>query len=230
MSEPPLRVAVLSPQPVVAEGLRAILAPARDRVQLVELDYDEPEPDVVLYDALSLLRGDTTDLDILVGKTAAAVLVVSRDLRPGLAAEALAAGADGHISLSADRDDILEALESAATGWSVGDAGDSPVVGSRDSTTGRALVGGDRGLTVREVQVLTLVGQGMSERGDRPRPPSQPEHREVLHQDRLPQDRRHQARRGDRLGHHPRPRREPEPLTNADPSLVDAPQRRPVAC
>ncbi len=162
MSEPPLRVAVLSPQPVVAEGLRAILAPARDRVHLVELDYDDPEPDVVLYDALSLLRGDTTDLDILVGKTAAAVLVVSRDLRPGLAAEALAAGADGHISLSADRDDILEALESAATGWSVGDAGDSPVVGSRDSTTGRALVGGDRGLTVRELQVLTLVGQGVS--------------------------------------------------------------------
>ena len=126
MDEPPLRVAVLSPQPVVAEGLRAILAPAADRVHLVDLDFDEAEPDVVLYDALSLLRGDTTDLDILVRKTAAAVLVVSRDLRPGLAAEALAAGADGHISLSADRDDILEAVESAVTGWADGDAARAP--------------------------------------------------------------------------------------------------------
>ena len=35
-------------------------------------------------------------------------------------------------------------------------------MGSRDSTTGQALIGGDRGLTEREAQVLSLVGQGLS--------------------------------------------------------------------
>jgi hypothetical protein len=96
----PLRVAVLSPQPIVAEGLRAILATLRGHAELVPLDSLAPDPDVVLYDAIGLLR-DATDLDILVNKTTSTVLVVSHDLRPGLAAEALAAGADGHISLAA---------------------------------------------------------------------------------------------------------------------------------
>ena len=162
VSKPPIRVAVLSPQPIVAEGLRAILASTSGRVEVVELDHDQPEPDVVLYDAISLLRGDTSDLDILVNETASAVLVVSRELRPGLAAEALAAGADGHISLGADRPDILEALDSAVTGWQLGDEGASPVVGSMGSTSGQALVGGDRGLSPRETEILALVGQGLS--------------------------------------------------------------------
>jgi DNA-binding NarL/FixJ family response regulator len=162
MREPPLRVAVLSPQCIVAEGLRAIVAAAGGHAELVPLESDAPDPDVVLYDAIGLLRGDATDLDILVNKTTSTVLVVSHDLRPGLAAEALAAGADGHISLSADRDEILEALSSAATGWRSGDPGESPVVGSEDSESGQDLVGGNQGLSRREVQMLAMIGQGWS--------------------------------------------------------------------
>ena len=162
VSKLPLLVAVLSPEPVVAEGLRAVLASAGDHVRCVDLYHDGPEPDVVLYDAAGLMRGDRTDLEIVLTKMASTVLVVSRDLRPGLAAEALAAGADGHIPLSAEPEEILKALESAATGWEVGDAGTSPVVGSRESATGRALVGDDRGLSHRETQILSLVGQGLS--------------------------------------------------------------------
>lgn len=162
MSERPLRVAVLSPELIVAEGLGAIVAAMGDHAELVPLDSDGPDPDVVLYDAIGLLRGDATDLDILVNKSASTVLVVSRDLRPGLAAEALAAGADGHISLAADRDEILEALRSAATGWRMGDPGDSPVVGSEDSESGKDLMGGNHGLSRREAQMLALIGQGWS--------------------------------------------------------------------
>ncbi len=160
MTELPLRVAVLSPQAIVADGLRAILATMKGHVEFVQLDSSGPDPHVVLYDAIGLLRGDQTDLDILVNKTTATVLVVSRDLRPGLAAEALAAGADGHFSLGADREQILEAIDSAVTGWRLGDPGDSPVIGSEDSATGRNLVGGNRGLSQREAQTLALIGQG----------------------------------------------------------------------
>ena len=162
MRELPLRVAVLSPQAIVAEGLRAILATLREHAELVPLDSQAPDPDVVLYDAIGLLRGDATDLDILVNKTTSTVLVVSHDLRPGLAAEALAAGADGHISLAAGPAEILAALDSAATGWRLGDDGDSPVIGSEDSETGRDLLGGSLGLSRREAQMLTLIGDGSS--------------------------------------------------------------------
>jgi DNA-binding NarL/FixJ family response regulator len=161
MRELPLRVAVLSPQAIVAEGLRAILATLRGHAELVPLDSLAPDPDVVLYDAIGLLR-DATDLDILVNKTTSTVLVVSHDLRPGLAAEALAAGADGHISLAAAPAEILAALDSAATGWRLGDDGDSPVIGSEDSETGRDLLGGSLGLSPREAQMLTLIGDGSS--------------------------------------------------------------------
>jgi DNA-binding NarL/FixJ family response regulator len=160
MHELPLRVAVQSPQAIVAEGLRAILATVSGHVEIVPLDTGLADPDVVLYDAIGLLHGDSTDLDILVNKTASSVLVVSHDLRPGLAAEALAAGADGHFSLAAGRAEILEAIDSAVTGWRIGDAGESPVVGSGDSVTGKSLVGGARGLSQRETQILGLVGQG----------------------------------------------------------------------
>ena len=162
MRELPLRVAVLSPQAIVAEGLRAILATLREHAELVPLDSQAPDPDVVLYDAIGLLRGDATDLDILVNKTTSTVLVVSHDLRPGLAAEALAAGADGHISLAAGPAEILAALDSAATGWRLGDDGDSPVIGSEDSETGRDLLGGSLGLSRREAQMLTMIGEGSS--------------------------------------------------------------------
>ena len=50
----PIHVAVLSPQAVVVEGLRAILA-TNDDVKFVDLNGDETTPDVVLYDAMCLL-------------------------------------------------------------------------------------------------------------------------------------------------------------------------------
>ena len=162
MTERTLRVAVLSPQLIVTERLRAILAPMSGAVEFVPFGRTEPDPDVVLYDAIGLVPGDRTDLKMLVDKTTARLFVISRDLRPGLAALALAAGADGHFSLGADDEQILGAIESAVTESRLGDAGDSPITVSDDAAAALDVVGVDRGLSPREAQFLGLIGQGWS--------------------------------------------------------------------
>lgn len=157
----PFRVAVLSPQAVVVEGLRAILA-TNDEVKFVDLDASEAAPDLVLYDAMCLLCGDSTDLDAMVNGTTTTVLVVSRDLRPGLAAKALAAGADGLVSLGAGPDEIFEAINTAVTGRRLRHAGPRPGIDPRPSMTGEKGPDGLRGLTQREAQVLAMLGRGWS--------------------------------------------------------------------
>jgi NarL family two-component system response regulator LiaR len=142
MTERPLRVAVLSPQPTVAEALHAILGSMSGRVEFVLFDCSKPDPDVVFYDAIGLLCCAATDLKMLIDKTTAHLFVISRDLRPGLAALALAVGADGQFYLGADDRQILEAVESAVTDWQ--------------------LDGVDRDPTQRDVQLLGLIGQGWS--------------------------------------------------------------------
>jgi DNA-binding NarL/FixJ family response regulator len=163
MTERPLRVAVLSPQPTVAEALHTILGSMSGGVEFVHFDCSKPDPDVVFYDAIGLLCCAATDLKMLIDKTTSHLFVVSRDLRPGLAALALAVGADGQFYLAADDRQILEAVESAVTDWQLGDADESPVTGSGDSASGRQLDGVDRDPTQREVlQLLGLIGQGWS--------------------------------------------------------------------
>lgn len=149
MSASPLRVAVLSPQAVVREGLAAILA-RNDEVELVGLDPTEASPDVVLYDSMCMLVGDATELDSLVSSTPTTVLVVSRDLRPGLAARALAAGADGLVSVGAGPEEIFEAINAAISSRRLREAGQRH--GSGDP--------GD--LTQREAQVLAMLSRGWS--------------------------------------------------------------------
>ena len=164
MTERMLRVAVLSPQLYVAEGLRAILGILDGRVEFVPFVCSEPDPDVVFYDAVGLLRGDRTDLQMLVDKTTARLFVVSRALRPGLAALADAVGADGAFYLGADDDQILEAVESEVTDCQEpADTGASPAVGTGDPAAGQDHVGVDPdGLSPREAELLGLIGQGWS--------------------------------------------------------------------
>ena len=161
MNASPLRVAVLSPQAVVVEGLRAILA-TNDEVRLVDLDAGHAAPDLVLYDAMSLVSGDSTGLDAIVDEATTTVLVVSRDLRPGLAAQALAAGADGLVSLGADPDEIFGAITTAVTRRRLRDARQPADTGSVPSMTGEGPSEGLERLTRREAQVMALLGQGRS--------------------------------------------------------------------
>jgi DNA-binding NarL/FixJ family response regulator len=158
------KVAVLSPQTAVAEGFRAMLNRYPDKVEIIDLPTTvlDVEPDIVLYDVLGLVEGDGSDLDALVKRAASVVFAVSRDLRPDLLSDALTRGADGFFSLSVTQDELLTAIESAMTGWEVGDARPDPVVGSSESEQRAHQLGGDVGLSAREVELLSLIARGLS--------------------------------------------------------------------
>lgn len=161
------KVAVVSPQPLTMEGLAGMLRRHHERFELVEVgttwtDEREEEPDVVLYDVLGLIDGDGSDLDRLVKDTAAAVFAIGRELRPGLLGQALEQGVDGFFSEDVTEEELVAAIDSAMTGWQPGDAGPNPIVGSSTSAQRANRLGGDVGLTGREVQVLSLVAQGLA--------------------------------------------------------------------
>lgn len=151
-----LRVAVVSPQAVVRHGLVDLLARHPDRVRVVPYP-DGADPHVVLFDVIDLVDGDLTVLTELLISTSAKVLAMDRDLRPDLAARALAAGASGCVPMGVSESDLIEAVEAAA-GGSVARV---RTPGQQDP---RHALGADVGLTPREVEVLTLIAQGHTNR------------------------------------------------------------------
>ena len=164
MAEGQVKVAVVSPQPVVAAGFASMLADHGDRFVIVDLPtaVDAAEPDVVLYDVLGLFVGDGEDLDFLVKKTAASVFAVARPLRPDLLAQALGRGADGFFDLGVTEGELCAAIESAMTGWQVGDDGPDPLVGSSTSKQRSHRLGRDVGLSPRQNRILALIAQGLT--------------------------------------------------------------------
>ena len=154
MPSDPLLVAVVSPQEVVQQGLVELLGRHPERVAVI--DYPNGcEPDVVLFDVLNLIDGDLSGLQDLLSATSAKVLAVSRDLRPDLAARALAVGADGFFSIGVSESELLDAVESA-----VAETG----AGGPEGSVGEPRLGAAVGLTTREVEVLTLIAQGCTNR------------------------------------------------------------------
>jgi DNA-binding NarL/FixJ family response regulator len=157
----PIRLAVFTPHPLVALGIATMVNGSGDRFVTSTFDGDGPEPDLALYDVALLHLGDSCLLDVLVERTATAVMLLGTALRPDLTARAIDRGADGFVDLDAPVEEVLAALESAITGWVDGDTGPNPTVGS--SAEARAhLTAGDVGLSEREREILGLIAQGHS--------------------------------------------------------------------
>jgi DNA-binding NarL/FixJ family response regulator len=131
-------------QEILGRGLAAMLAEHPGRAVLSDTD----RADVVLYDVLGVHRTNGADLEQLLSRTESVILAVSRDLRPDLRARALAAGAHGWISMSVDSAGLVAAVEAAVDG--------RELPGEVDR------LGEKVGLTTREVEVLALITQGMS--------------------------------------------------------------------
>lgn len=144
MSGRPARVAICSAQEVVVKGLHAMLAEHAGRFVVVS----PTEADVVVYDTLGVHVDGGTELEHLVRAARACVLALSHDLRPDLRARALAQGAHAWISMSASSRELVEMVEAAADGREL------PAQADRLEPS--------LGLTPREVEVLSLIAQGMS--------------------------------------------------------------------
>jgi len=164
MTSHPVSVGVYSQQDIVREGIVSLLSKHPDKVTVVATPTDraDPDPDVVLYDAMALLEGDTELLGYLVSMTGSKVLAVGHDLRPDLVGQAITTGVDGFFSIGADEKELLSAVESAATGWVKGDPGEDPTVGSSDSEARAHQVGAAAGLSEREAQILALIARDRS--------------------------------------------------------------------
>jgi DNA-binding NarL/FixJ family response regulator len=111
-----------------------------------------------LYDVYGLHDGEGEELDRLVKDYDGAVVAMARDLRPDLAARALARGVDACVSLAGDVDDILEVIRSAVAGDGQADA-PGPTA---DPAGAYAVLGEDVGLTPRETEILRLLTLGLS--------------------------------------------------------------------
>jgi DNA-binding NarL/FixJ family response regulator len=164
MTRRPCTVGIYCRQDVVREGLICLLSRHPDEVCIVPIPTmpDHADPDVVLYDVVALLDGDTRALTYLVERTTSKVLAVGRDLRPDLVCTALGTGVDGFFDLGVTEKELLTAVFSASTGWEVGDPGRDPIVGSSASDERANRLGSDVGLTAHEIEILSLIAQGVS--------------------------------------------------------------------
>ena len=112
----PARVGIVSPQEVVASGLRVLLDGADGGWEVVSEDDGATPPDVVLYDVLGLHDGDGSDLEHLVRQDGSVVIAVGRDLRPDLEAQALDRGVAAAISIGVSGKELADVVRSALAG------------------------------------------------------------------------------------------------------------------
>jgi DNA-binding NarL/FixJ family response regulator len=151
----PIRVIVIDDQQITREGLVALLnllddveviAEAGDGAAALEL-VAEHQPDVVLMDLrIPVLDGVEATERITADHPGVAVLVLTTYADDESVAAALRAGALGYLTKDASRVEIASAVRSAAlTG----------------NTTPAARTNPD-GLTVREIEVLRLMAEGLS--------------------------------------------------------------------
>jgi DNA-binding NarL/FixJ family response regulator len=166
-----VKVLVADDQTAVREGLVTILeliegvevvGAAADGAEAIEL-VDLWSPDVVLMD-LRMPRVDGVEATRHIRdrhpRTQVVVLTTYADDESILAA--LAAGAIGYLTKNASRGDIQRAVEAAAAGHAVLDpAAHAAIVGAA-TTAPRAAHEPPDGLTRREVEVLRLIADGLS--------------------------------------------------------------------
>jgi DNA-binding NarL/FixJ family response regulator len=154
----PLRVAVVNDYEVIVAGVRGMLEPHRDRVDVVEIDVEQDPDhvvDVALFDTyghplLGLDRVRALVADDRVG----AVAIYTWTLSGASRAAAHRAGARGLIGKALPAGELVDALVGVAGGEFV-DTG-----GFRGSSDGE-WPGSQWGLTGRESEVLALLATGL---------------------------------------------------------------------
>jgi DNA-binding NarL/FixJ family response regulator len=161
VGEGPITAAVVSVHDIVHSGLAGMFETRPGAVEVVPLEpgaIGDSQPDVILYDVFGLHDGEGEDLQRFVKDYDSAVVGMARDLRPDLAARALALGVDACVSLAGDVDSILEVIRSAVAGEGQPDAAGP----GSDHPGAYAVLGEEAGLTPRETDVLRLLTLGRS--------------------------------------------------------------------
>jgi DNA-binding NarL/FixJ family response regulator len=162
-------VVVADDQTVVRDGLVTLLkllpgidviAAASDGLEAVRL-VAEHDPDVLLVDLrMPTMDGVEATRQVRTDHPRTEVVVLTTYSDDDSVLSALRAGARGFLTKDADAESIGRALEAAANGQSIVDAD----VQRRliEGTTVKPIAVPDSGLTPRELEVLRLIAEGLS--------------------------------------------------------------------
>jgi DNA-binding NarL/FixJ family response regulator len=176
----PLRVVIADDQASVREGLVLLLGglpgidvvgAAADGEQALAL-VAEHQPDAILLDLhMPVLDGIGATRRLAAEHPGVAIVVLTTYADDGSVIEALQAGARSYLTKDADRTDIARALQAAAGGLTVFDprvratllaaAGHGPAPEPGPGPAGTTAEPPD-GLTHREVEILGLMAQGLT--------------------------------------------------------------------
>ncbi|HEX5087809.1 MAG TPA: response regulator transcription factor [Nocardioides sp.] len=156
----PLRIGVLNDFPIVVAGLTAMLAPYRERVEVVEQHTGVDlagDVDLVLYDTFGAADHAADGVRSLVRRCRVPVVVFSWTTDPELVGQALEAGAAGFLPKSLAPEQLVLRLEQLQGGLEV----DPAQVGRRRARASD-WPGAEHGLTPREAEVVALIARGLS--------------------------------------------------------------------
>jgi DNA-binding NarL/FixJ family response regulator len=183
-SDQPLRVVIADDQASVREGLVLLLGglpgidvvgAAADGEQALAL-VSEHQPDAILLDLhMPVLDGIGATRRLVAEHPGVAIVVLTTYADDASVIEALQAGARSYLTKDADRTDIARALQASAGGLTVFDprvratllaaastAPPAPPPGSAPSTPTGPPPQPPDGLTHREVEILGLMAQGLT--------------------------------------------------------------------
>jgi DNA-binding NarL/FixJ family response regulator len=153
----PLRIAVVNDYELIVRGLAEMLQPFAARVQVVEAVANAPvqeHVDVALFDTFGQTRAVES---VRAASNADRLAAYSWNLGPELVKDTLRRGADGYLAKNLPGERLVDGLERIALG--------EIVVSDEALSPGRDLgdwPGHDRGLTVRESEIIALITQGLS--------------------------------------------------------------------
>ncbi len=173
----PVRVLLANDDHIIIEGLRAMLAPYDDEVEVVATAEGDPEivvaadtrtyVDVMLIDAYTRAAGGIDAAVKVLAEDppfAVAVFTDANDLR--LMLQALRVGVRGYLLKSSKPPDLVDMLVRIRDGEVVIDrrlATEATLMAARTIDLGD-WPGAHLGLTRREAELLTLLGQGTAPR------------------------------------------------------------------
>jgi DNA-binding NarL/FixJ family response regulator len=165
---PDIRVLLCDDHAVIREGLKGVLdgvdgidvvATARDGGEAVDLAL-RLDPDVILMDiAMPDVNGVTATRRIVGAAPAARIVVLTAFADEATVLDAIDAGATGYLLKDADSVEVERAIRAAARGDAPLDTRAARIVLRRSVPDGSS-----GGMTVREREVLSLLGQGLGNR------------------------------------------------------------------
>jgi DNA-binding NarL/FixJ family response regulator len=161
-----MKILLVEDHAVVREGVRRLLSvhmtasitEAGDVESALAL-YAQDKPDLVILD-LNLTGAGGLEMlrRLLVIEPEAKVLIFSMHAEPGFAARALKAGAKGYVSKSAPSEELIAAVNRVLQGGNYIDRDMASALALGQHVTDDPL----QSLSVREVEILRLLGQGKS--------------------------------------------------------------------